>query len=169
MITHARRILLSGITAAAIVGTSAFAVAHTGSGTGTAADTENVAADVPPYAVEDFDYPGAERILAEQGIALKRGDGRITLAACDDTADQLKVLTRVGDGEFCFRATSGTGYLTLELADVFAIQTESHPVRAELTAEGVSKTVDVPKNDFKAVGEGAGEPATVLLELRITG
>ncbi|MDW4908040.1 hypothetical protein RB628_22505 [Streptomyces sp. ADMS] len=155
------------MTAAAIVGASAFAVANTG--TGTDADTENAAADVPPYAVEDFGYPGADKILVEQGITLKRGDGRITLAACDDAADQLKVLTRVGAGEFCFKVTSSTGYLALELADVFAIQTESHPVRAELTAEGVSKIVDVPKNDFKGVGEGVNEPPTVLLELRITG
>ncbi|MEH0423680.1 hypothetical protein [Streptomyces sp. B21-083] len=167
MIPHGRKLLLSGITAAALVGASAFAVANTG--TATDAGTGNAVADEPPYAVETFDYPGADKILAEQGITLKRGDGRITLAPCDEAADQLKVLTRVGAGEFCFKVTSSTGHLTLELADVFAIQTESHPVRAELTAEGVSKTVDVPKNDFKGVGEGVNEPPTVLLELRVTG
>ncbi|MEG8278890.1 hypothetical protein [Streptomyces sp. AHA2] len=123
----------------------------------------------PPVAVEDFSYPGAERILAEQGIQLKRGDGRITLATCNEAADQIKVLTRVGGGEFCFTATHTSGHLTLELPDVFAIQTESHPVRAELTAEGKSQTVNVPKNEMKGVGEGLGEPPAVLLEIRVTG
>jgi hypothetical protein len=113
--------------------------------------------------------PVAVRILAEQGIALKRGDGRITLATCNEAADQIKVMTRVGAGEFCFKATHTTGHLTLELPNVFGIQTESHPVRAELTAEGKSQTVDVPKNELKGVGEGLGEPPTVLLEIRVTG
>ncbi|MFG2756780.1 hypothetical protein [Streptomyces wuyuanensis] len=164
MISRARKLLLSGITAVAIVGASTLAATNAN------ANAEAAAADLPPLAVEDFNYPGADKILAEQGIALKRGDGHITLAACNDAADQLKVLTRVGPAdEFCFKVTSSTGYLTLELADVYGIQTKSHPVRAELTAEGESQTVDVPKNDLVGVGEGLGEAPTVLLELRVTG
>ncbi|MFJ6630027.1 hypothetical protein ACIQMR_01295 [Streptomyces sp. NPDC091376] len=163
VISHARKLLFSALTAAVIVGASTLAATHTD------ANAEAVAADVPPFAVEDFNYPGADKILAEQGIALKRGDGHITLATCSDAADQLKVLTRVGAGEFCFKVTSATGHLTLELTDVFAIQTKSHPVRAELTAEGKSQTVDVPKNNLKGVGEGVGDAPTVLLELRVTG
>ncbi|MGI5196197.1 hypothetical protein ACQEVY_21505 [Streptomyces sp. CA-288835] len=163
MISRARKLLLSGIMATAVIaGASTLAVADPGTGSKAAGDI--------PFAVEDFNYPGADKIQAEQGITLIRGDGHITLAACDDTADQLKVLTRAGAaGEFCFTATSTTGYLTLELADVYAIQTESHPVRAELSAEGKTQTVNVAKNAFQGVGEGIGEPATVLLELRITG
>ncbi|MFC7307830.1 hypothetical protein ACFQVC_26845 [Streptomyces monticola] len=163
MISRARKLLLSGITAVAVIaGASTFAVADPGSGA-------KAAVDLPPVAVEDFNYPGAAKILAEQGISLKRGDGRITLAACDDAADQIKVMSRVGAGEFCFNATAATGHLTLELADVFSIQTESHPVRAELTADGQSQIVEVPKDSMKGVGEGTGGAATVLLEIRVTG
>ncbi|QNP75551.1 hypothetical protein IAG44_03245 [Streptomyces roseirectus] len=127
------------------------------------------AGDEPPYLAEDFSYPNAAKIEAERGIKLVRGDGHITLAACDDAADQIKVLSRTGTGDFCFATTSASGFLTLELADVFAVQTESHPVRVELTAEGQTETVDVPKNDLQGVGEGLGKPPTVLLEIRVTG
>lgn len=164
MISRARKVLLAGImVGAAVAGGTALATAAPSTAPSNAAEAQ------PPVAVEDFSYPGADRILAEQGISLKRGDGRITLAVCNDAADQIKVMTRVGGGEFCFAATHTTGYLTLELPDVFGIQTESHPVRAELTAEGKSQTVDVPKNELKGVGEGLGEPRTVLLEIRVTG
>ncbi|MEV5430901.1 hypothetical protein [Streptomyces sp. NPDC052701] len=148
---------------AVLAGGTALATAAPGAAPANPAEAQ------PPVAVEDFSYPGADRILAEQGIRLKRGDGRITLATCNEAADQIKVFTRVGGGEFCFVATHTTGYLTLELPNVFAIQTESHPVRAELTAEGRSHTVNVLKNELKGVGEGVGEPATVLLEIRVTG
>lgn len=164
MISRARKVLLAGIMIGAVVaGGTALATAAPSTAPNVAADAQ------PPVAVENFSYPRADRILAEQGISLKRGDGRITLATCNEAADQIKVLTRVGGGEFCFTATHTTGHLTLELPDVFGIQTESHPVRAELTAEGRSQTVDVPKNELKGVGEGLGEPPTVLLEIRVTG
>ncbi|MCL8013392.1 hypothetical protein [Streptomyces sp. AS02] len=162
MISRTRRLLLAGMVGAVVAGGTALATAAP-SAAPRAAEAQ------PPVAVEDFSYPGADRILAEQGISLKRGDGHITLATCNEAADQIKVLTRVGGGEFCFAATHTTGHLTLELPDVFAIQTESHPVRAELTAEGKSQTVEVPKNNLKGVGEGLGEPPTVLLEIRVTG
>lgn len=162
--SRARKVLLAGIMAGAVAaGGTALATAAPSPAPGVAAGAQ------PPVAVEDFAYPGADRILAEQGLVLKRGDGRITLATCDEAADQIKVMTRVDAGEFCFRATHTTGYLTLELPNVYGIQTESHPVRAELTAEGRSQTVDIPKNELKGVGEGLGQPPTVLLEIRVTG
>ncbi|CAL9312381.1 hypothetical protein AB0N23_22650 [Streptomyces sp. NPDC052644] len=163
MKSRTRRILLAGATVGAVVAGGTALAAAAPAAAPLAGEGEMT------YAVEDFNYPGADRIFTEQGIKLKRGDGRITLVACNDSADQIKVLTRVGAGEFCFKATHTSGYVTLELADVFAIQTESHPVRAELTAEGKSQTVDVPKNDFQGVGEGLGQPPTVLLEIRVTG
>ncbi|WP_416975854.1 hypothetical protein [Streptomyces sp. 4F14] len=162
MISRAHRVLIAGVgVGAALAGGAALAIAAPGAASTAAAE--------PPYAVEDFSYPDAARIQAEQGIKLVRGDGRITLVACDDAADQIKVLSRAGAGDFCFRATSANGFLALELADVFAVQTESHPVRVELSAEGRTETVDVPKNDFQGVGEGLGKPPTVLLEIRVTG
>jgi hypothetical protein len=164
VISRARKVLLAALVAGAVAaGGTALATAAPSPAPGVSAGAQ------PPVAVEDFAYPDADRILAEQGIALKRGDGRITLATCNEAADQIKVMTRVGAGEFCFKATHTTGHLTLELPNVFGIQTESHPVRAELTAEGKSQTVDVPKNELKGVGEGLGEPPAVLLEIRVTG
>ncbi|MEX3106609.1 hypothetical protein DF268_04110 [Streptomyces sp. V2] len=162
VISRAQKILIAGAgVGVALTGGAALAIA--------APKAAPAAGDEPPYAVESFAYPDAARIQAEQGIKLVRGDGRITLVACDDAADQIKVLSRAGTGDFCFAATSPTGFLTLELADVFAVQTESHPVRVELSAEGQTETVDVPKNDFQGVGEGIGKPPTVLLEIRVTG
>jgi hypothetical protein len=166
VISRTRRLLCAGLAgAAALVGAAAYAVAAPATAVQAAAD------DVPPVAVEDFNYPGAAKILAEQGITLKRGDGRITLATCDAAAtDQIEVWTRKsGDGKFCFRATATTGWLTLEIPEVYALATETRAVRAELSAEGQSQVVDVAKGEFKGVGEGVGDAPTILLELRVTG
>ena len=48
-----------------------------------------------PSAVEDFSYPNAARILQDQKIALKRGDGHITLTGCDSAHD-IMVKSRTG-------------------------------------------------------------------------
>ncbi|MFI6417125.1 hypothetical protein ACIBG6_06840 [Streptomyces sp. NPDC050842] len=163
MIPRVRTLTLASITAGALLAGGA-AVAATSSATAPSDQQE------PPLAVEDFSYPGAAQILATKGITLKRGDGRVTLAECDSSSvHQIKVMSRVGQEEFCFDTTGPTGYLTLELADVYAIQTKDRMVRAELTAEGESQTVNVPKNVIQGVGEGLQKPPTVLLEIRITG
>ncbi|MFC9061217.1 hypothetical protein ACFTXB_24700 [Streptomyces sp. NPDC057074] len=63
------------IAAAAVTGLSSMASAETG--------TASLAADEKmPNIVEDFNYPGADRILTEEGIKLKRGDGRIQMVEC---------------------------------------------------------------------------------------
>ncbi|MFF4589112.1 hypothetical protein [Streptomyces sp. NPDC001388] len=129
----------------------------------------------PPVAVEDYGYPGADRILAEKGIKLKKGDGRILLAECDPNAQQIRVLTRRDDsvnraGTYCFQATGKTGRLTLELPQVFAVEAAAdHPVSADLTAGGKTTSVDVPKGGFESVGEASGGAPSVLVELRVTG
>ncbi|MFE0508842.1 hypothetical protein [Streptomyces sp. NPDC058964] len=133
----------------------------------------------PPSAVEDFAYPNADRIQRDQGIKLIRGDGHILLAKCDDSAQQIKVLTVQGQsgntqGAYCFRASAKSGYLTLELPRVFALETADHPISADLRPEAdpaaPAKTVSVGKNGYQSVGEGAaGGAPTVLLELRVTG
>lgn len=129
----------------------------------------------PPVAVEDYGYPGADRILAEKGIKLKKGDGHILLADCDQAAQQIRVLTVKDDsvgrqGTYCFRATAKTGRLTLELPRVFAVEAADHPVSADLTADGKTTTVNVPQGGFESVGEGTvGGARSVLVELRVTG
>ncbi|MEG8279299.1 hypothetical protein [Streptomyces sp. AHA2] len=129
----------------------------------------------PPVAIEDYKYPGADRIMAEKGIKLKQGDGRILLAECDQAAQQIRVMTvedgSVGrQGTYCFRALGKTGRLTLELPRVFAMEAADHPLSADLTANGKTTTVNVPQGGFESVGEGTvGGARSVLVELRVTG
>lgn len=133
--------------------------------------------DTPPSVVEDYAYPGAENILATKGIKLKKGDGRILLADCDPSANQIQVLT-VEDkatgraGEYCFRTTAKSGYLTLELPRVFMLElaASDRPISADLTADGATTTVNVGAGDFKSVGEGVvGGARSTLVEIRVTG
>lgn len=171
MISTARKWLVAATvgTAVAVGGASTFAVASAAAAEGTTAQAA-AEGDIPPVAVEEFNYPDADKILAEKGIKLLKGDGHLLLADCDSSVNQIQVWTRqTADGMYCFRATGSSGYLTLEIPDVFAIQTSDRPVSADLTAEGKTQTVDVPKDDFKGVGEGVGGAPTVLVELRVTG
>jgi hypothetical protein len=129
----------------------------------------------PPAAIENYDYPGASRILAEKGIKLKKGDGRILLAECDQAAQQIRVLTVADDsvgreGTYCFKALGKTGHLALELPRGFVVQAADHPISANLTANGQTTTVDVAKGETESVGEAApGGAKSVLVELRVTG
>ncbi|MGI5530350.1 hypothetical protein ACQEVX_24080 [Streptomyces syringium] len=155
--------VLSTVTAIAVAASLDTASAAPGS-------TEEAA---PPSAVETFEYPNAEKILKEKGIALRKGDGHILLADCSASQD-IQVMTRQNkEGQYCFKVTGNgkSGYLTLEIPESFYITTEDFAVRAKLTADGKSETVDVPKNGFKGVGEAAYPPgkSTTLVELRVTG
>jgi hypothetical protein len=176
MITRVRRRLLAGLvgTIASVAGVTTIALAAT---TPSSVSTSNAAEDTPPSAVEGFTYPGATRILADEGILLKKGDGHILLADCDFSANQIRVLTvedaAVGRKDmYCFEANATAGYITLELPRVFALEASDHPISADLTAEGETTTVNVPKGDFVTVGEGdvpSGGKRSVLVEIRVTG
>lgn len=132
-------------------------------------------ADVPPVAVEDHNYPGAAAVLANRGITLKKGDGHILLVDCDAASDQIRVYSVADDatgreGDYCFRATAKSGFLTLELPRVFALETGKHPISADLTTNGETTTVKVAEGAFESVGEGtAGGARSVLVEIRVTG
>ncbi|MEU3984157.1 hypothetical protein AB0F77_29465 [Streptomyces sp. NPDC026672] len=125
--------------------------------------------------METFSYPGAAAILASDGIQLKKGDGHILLVPCDNAADQIRVYvvadsTAGRDGDYCFKATAVSGYLTLELPRVFALETGGHPISADLTANGTTTTVAVAEDGFQSVGEGTvGGARSVLVEIRVTG
>ncbi|MGW0362507.1 hypothetical protein [Streptomyces sp. NPDC002990] len=168
MITPARKTFLAGLTAALVVGLGATALAIP-----QVAPAAPLAAGDIPVAVEDFNYPGAAKLLADRGITLKRGDGHIvltegtTLAECDDPSN-IAIDSR--KGIFCFKTNAKSGFLTLELPDTFGIWTQDHPVQATLTADGKQTVVKAPANDNIAVGE-AGDTGvrSVLVELRVTG
>ncbi|MEU8777157.1 hypothetical protein [Streptomyces sp. NPDC048606] len=171
MTSRIRNILIGGATCAvAVLGLPALASA-------TVATDAAASDEAPPFAVEDFAYPNAAKILSEKGIKLIRGDGRLLLADCNPAAPQIKVRT-VSDaatgraGVYCFAASGKTGHLTLELPRVTSLETADHPISADLTAGEAKTTVEVPEDDFKPVGEGdlpSGAKRSVLVELRVTG
>ncbi|MFC9649385.1 hypothetical protein [Streptomyces sp. NPDC056937] len=172
VISRARGLAVVGIAAlTAAAGLSTLAFATPAPTKTTAVSAENSAAeDAPPFAIEDFEYPDAARILREKGITLRKGDGRIVFADCDPSVPQIQIWTRQSiDGIYCFRATAKTGYLTLEVPDVFALQTSDRPISADLTTQGKTQTVNVPKDKLQGVGEGTNGAPTVLVELRVTG
>ncbi|MFD3760797.1 hypothetical protein [Streptomyces sp. NPDC058622] len=167
-----RNILIGAtVCAMAVIGLPALASATS------TATVSATAEEAPPFAVEDFSYPDAARILTDKGIKLIKGDGHLLLADCNPAVPQIKVRT-VADpatgraGTYCFVATATAGWLTLELPRVTSLETSDHPIRAGLTADGQRKSVEVPKDEFVPVGEGdipSGAKRSVLVDLRITG
>ncbi|MGF1429854.1 hypothetical protein [Kitasatospora sp. LaBMicrA B282] len=174
MTLRVRGLLAAGAAGSVVLVAGTVAMAAADSGTGAAAKPAAravQAADTaqPPSVVEDFEYPGAARIAKEKGIALKRGDGHILLKDCTGK-ENIQVLTRTdADGKLCFQVVGKSGYLALEVPEVFALQTQERAVQAKLTAEGKTQVVDVAKDQLKGVGEGVGAAPTVLVELRVTG
>ncbi|MGW7441941.1 hypothetical protein [Kitasatospora sp. NPDC054795] len=137
------------------------------------ASAESTPADnsAAPPAVEDFNHPGPSPY---SNVKLLRGDGHILLSDCA-VDDQIKVLSMdLPDdkgNQICFRATTNTGYLAMEVPNVIRIRTDNYAVSAKLTTVDGSQTINVPKGPGGAsvgIGNGSGQQ-TALLELRITG
>ncbi|WP_241846880.1 hypothetical protein [Streptomyces sp. CB02414] len=169
LIPRNRRGTMPGAAGVLLLGLGGVAVATAAQAAPRSAESAAPAATDMPYAVEDFNYPGADRILEERGITLKRGDGHITLVPCTD-AWNIKIESRLDNGGYCFRATAKSAYLSLELPDAYGVWTEEHPVEATLTADGKESVVNVPSNEYQPVGEsGDTGLRSVLVELRVTG
>ncbi|MEV7347193.1 hypothetical protein [Streptomyces sp. NPDC093544] len=128
-----------------------------------------IADEAPGYAVEDFNYPGAAKILAEQGITLKRGDGHIVLATCAADTGQLEVWARNSD-KVCFHVTGNSGYLTLEIPSVYLIKGNDYTAQVDMTVGTEEKSYDIAKNTWTPVGESADEQGRefLLVEIRTT-
>ncbi|MEV5155327.1 hypothetical protein AB0K81_25875 [Streptomyces werraensis] len=162
----ARRIIATGAVAAACVATviaTGLAGSHDASATASVADGE------PGYAVEDFNYPQADKIKDEQGIVLKRGDGHIALAACGSRTGLLEVYTRANQ-IVCFSVTGPSGYLSLEIPSVYGVKGAAG-VDADLTLRAPDQTVQevtVPENSFEPVGESIDPSGRshILVEIR---
>ncbi|MCP3819228.1 hypothetical protein NLX86_14280 [Streptomyces sp. A3M-1-3] len=170
MLSRARHLTISAaILAVLSASVGAYAIAADNPGAQVSAEADM------PFVVEDFAYPGAAQVLKDKGIKLVSGDGHITLVDCDDTAPQIRVMSVKDpavnrDGVYCFKAHANTGQLSLELPRVFAIEAADHPISADLTAEGTTKTVTLPKDGYESVGEGTvGGHRSVLVEIRVTG
>ncbi|MFI6933969.1 hypothetical protein [Streptomyces sp. NPDC050287] len=153
----------------AAVGALAWAALAAGvpGGSHAPAGTAAVADEAPGYAVEDFGYPQADKILAEKNILLKRGDGHITLADCATGTGQLEVQAR-DRSKICFDVKGNSGWLTLELPSVYLIRGNDYTTEADMTVGTEQQSYDIAKNAWTPVGESADEQARewTLLELR---
>lgn len=141
-------VLACAATAAAL----AWSVSGPAQPASSASSAASVAAESPGYAVEDFAYPNADRIFQERGILLKRGDGHITLAECGSQDGLLEIWSR-SNSRVCFRVTGDSGYLALEIPAVYGVKTNNYDTELTMTVEDEEKSVDVPKNTYRAVGE----------------
>ncbi|MEU9592631.1 hypothetical protein ACGF7W_22655 [Streptomyces sp. NPDC048219] len=144
-----------------------------GGDAGTAETADNavlVAGDSPGYAVEDFNYPQADKILAEQNIVLKRGDGHITLADCVTGTGQLELLARDRDNKVCFNTVGNEGWLTLEIPAVFSVKGNDYSTTVDMTVGTEEKSYEINKNAWTPVGETADPEGRdhMLVEIRIT-
>ncbi|MFE6866275.1 hypothetical protein ACFVFS_06935, partial [Kitasatospora sp. NPDC057692] len=118
------------------------------------------------------------RLLTERKITLKQGDGHIrlkegvennTVTACQ-AANDIFVESRLDKNGYCFTVTGTSGYLAMELPEVYMLWTEDRSVSAKLVASGQEKLVSVGPNTAQPVGEGLpGGQRSVLVELRVTG
>jgi hypothetical protein len=140
---------------------------------GTGAATERTPASpaagaAPGYAVEDFDYPGADRILAENNIVLKRGDGHITYVDCASGAGFIEVLTRKQSSKVCFKVTGNSGWLTLEIPSVYSVRGNDYVTQVDMTVGSEKRSFDITKNLWTPVGESADEQGRehMLVEIR---
>ncbi|GCB46512.1 hypothetical protein [Streptomyces sp. NL15-2K] len=127
-----------------------------------------IADEAPGYAVEDFKYPQADKILAEQGITLKRGDGHIILATCGSETGLLEIWTRSSVDRVCFRVTGNSGYLTLEIPAVFNVRGNDYTTQVDMTVDGEKKSYDIAENTWTPVGESTDEQGRqfALVEIR---
>ncbi|MGW6395805.1 hypothetical protein ACWFR1_36095 [Streptomyces sp. NPDC055103] len=152
----------------AVLGLFATAAAG-GTGAADAPRVASVADEAPGYAVEDFAYPDAARILAERGIVLKRGDGHIVLATCGSEAGLLEVWARNLD-KVCFKVTGSRGYLSLDIPAVFAIKGNDYTTSVDMTVGTEHKSFDVTKNAWTSVGESTDPEARdhALVEITTT-
>ncbi|MFI5828731.1 hypothetical protein ACIA6C_16040 [Streptomyces sp. NPDC051578] len=131
-------------------------------------NTASVADAAPGYAVEDYSYPNADKILTEKNIVLKRGDGHIVLADCASETGLLEVWGRSQD-KICFKVTGKSGWLTLEVPAVYAVKgSVDQSAQVDMTVGAEKKSFDVAKNAWTAVGESADPEGRdhMLVEIR---
>ncbi|MFI6939599.1 hypothetical protein ACIBI4_10020 [Streptomyces sp. NPDC050418] len=164
-----RRALATGC-AAAVAAVALVLTVGPGQPAAEAPAADSVADAAPGYAVEDYGYPDADKILAEQDVLLKRGDGRITLAACGSETGLMEVYVREHE-KVCFKVTGNSGWLTMEIPAVFGVKgAGEQSAVVDMTVESEEVSFDVPKGEFAAVGDTADPEGRdhMLVEIRTT-
>ncbi|MFI5868102.1 hypothetical protein [Streptomyces sp. NPDC051546] len=143
------------------------AVESSAGGDGAAAQAmQPVADEGPGFAIEDFGYPNADKILAEKKIVLKRGDGHIVLAECG--APGLFEIWSRDVERVCFKVSGSKGYLALEIPSVYSVKSSGYSARIDMTTGAEERSFDIPKDIWTPVGESA-DPQTrnfALMEIR---
>ncbi|MFF3195489.1 hypothetical protein [Streptomyces misionensis] len=110
--------------------------------------------DTPGYAIEDFNYPGADRVQQDKGIVLKRGDGHIVLAECGSQDGLMEIWLRYRQDHVCFRVTGNSGYLSLEIPAVYAVRSAADQSSdVTMTVDDQEAQYSIPKGAAKPVGE----------------
>ncbi len=132
-----------------------------------------------PTIVEEQDYPNAAQILAARKIKLIKGDGHITLADCGadpnhPPADLVLVqsldLINYPDPNFCFKTKGSSGYLTMEINQVYLIRGEDvRTIAAKVETFDDPPVVEVKQvvpQTWVPVGIGESRGDATVLELR---
>jgi hypothetical protein len=153
---------------------SAIAVVLTSSATGSPPSV-NAAAPIDepqPSLVENYEHPGAEKILQERGIQLKNGDGGIMFVDCTPNSGLVEIESTAFPAPrnlFCFKLSGDKGYLSMELPQAYVAKSNSYNVVATWRTEsGEIRNTQLAKNTFTAIGEGTGAGPGPLLELKST-
>jgi prepilin-type processing-associated H-X9-DG protein len=154
--------LFTKLAVLAAVGTTAAIAA--GASVATAAEE---AADLPSI-VEDFSYPGRDRILAEHGLRLNSGDGNILFVDCSVEGDKIQVESYEFADFVCFQVRGAHGYLSLEIDRAVYIRSDSKPLEAtlQIAGEEETRTKDVEPDKWVGIGEAENLPSATLLEIR---
>ncbi|WFE38710.1 hypothetical protein [Micromonospora sp. WMMD998] len=140
--------------------------------------TMSAAADTPPSLEEDFNYPGADKILADHGIKLFKGDGHIMWTATRPIDDdqpcavgeiQVEQIPDVSGFYHCFKVLGASGYLTLEIPGTFGIRAGNETVEATAKLPDGDKKFTIPPNRPVPIdpGDGGSLPQAILVELRV--
>ena len=139
-------------------------------GASTAARQTAQSADGQPTIVEDFSYPGADKIFTDRAIKLISGDGHLLLVDCTNVSSLIEVrASNVADhgsdpGHYCFKVNGPSGDLKLELVNAYQVKNDSHNVQATVSVDGKTSTVTV--TGWTGIGVGDSMDAATLLELK---
>ncbi|MGW6971880.1 FG-GAP-like repeat-containing protein [Streptomyces sp. NPDC054952] len=124
------------------------------------------------FAVEDGAYPYRAATLDFTGADLISGDGNINLTPCSGPY-QIMVWARylkTEESRVCFKAAN-TGYLAVNIPRAFRIETVDRDLSAQVTINGQTSSLSVPKDTSKGFGESSptDPQRATLLEMRVTG
>ena len=130
----------------------------------------HAAAGDPASVVDDYNYPGADQILAEHGVKILKGDGGIRFVAdCQLRPNVLRV-ERLDGFQFqyiCFEVRGPRGFVKVEIPNLVAIRGADRPVQATADQDGVVTTATVPVNAYASGWSLDPDLSAVLLELRV--